>query len=123
METVSSMNIGMLDRSRMALCVFMFAIIAFNPFSMLVAKGGQLDGVFSDRMHNGGRMLHSVGGLGKFTIQFSLKQVYIYHLLLLCSDSFDIFFNLCNFHPKRNVKRVSEILSMSYVAKDLTTRR
>ena len=47
---------GMLDRSRFMLSIFMFGILAFNPFSSLVNKvGGAAMGDY-DRAH-GGRML------------------------------------------------------------------
>jgi hypothetical protein len=29
---------GMLDHSRMALCMFMFAVVAFNPFGMVLKR-------------------------------------------------------------------------------------
>ncbi|ELT88175.1 hypothetical protein CAPTEDRAFT_165299 [Capitella teleta] len=53
---------GMLDRSRMAVCIFMFAVLAFNPFGKILGKGISLQGSDSDfsRMHAGGRMLSGV---------------------------------------------------------------
>lgn len=70
---------GMRDRSRVALCVFMFAVLAFNPMGILL-KTGVDDGEVASfaaapaaaaassddysMPHNGGRMLSWFGGGG-----------------------------------------------------------
>ena len=38
-EEPISPTVGLLDRTRLALCVFMFAVLAFNPFGILFDKG------------------------------------------------------------------------------------
>ncbi|KAJ8297991.1 hypothetical protein KUTeg_024522 [Tegillarca granosa] len=49
---------GMLDRSRMVLCIFMFGILAFNPFGFLVNSGvGGNEGM--DSHFSSGRQLQS----------------------------------------------------------------
>ena len=57
---------GMLDRSRMALCVFMFGVLAFNPFSSLIGQSSNSVGSFvNSRVHDGGRMLFGLEESGK----------------------------------------------------------
>ena len=68
---------GMQDRSRVALCVFMFAVLAFNPMGIFLdlANGGMTDVTTSSassssassdyvQPHTGGRMLFGSGGGG-----------------------------------------------------------
>merc|ERR1719259_412796 len=60
---------GMLDRSRVALCVFMFAVLAFNPMGIFINLSSSNDGSDSgvtnaepadfSRPHTGGRMIMS----------------------------------------------------------------
>ena len=46
---------GMMDRSRLALCVFMLGVLAFNPFNLLFAS--QLQGPVADTSGHTGRTL------------------------------------------------------------------
>ena len=50
---------GMLDRSRFTLCIFMLAVLAFNPFGMLMKAGGEAGADYA-RAHDGSRMLYSL---------------------------------------------------------------
>ena len=40
-KTISAMR----DQTRMAMCVFMFAVLAFNPFGSLIGSGNSFDGI------------------------------------------------------------------------------
>ena len=49
---------GMMDRGRINLMIFMFAIFAFNPFSMLIGgSDSAADGVDYNQMHGGSRTM------------------------------------------------------------------
>ncbi|XP_072170768.1 sterol regulatory element-binding protein 1-like isoform X1 [Diadema setosum] len=60
---------GLLDRTRLVLCVFMFSILAFNPFGFLINKGfesyvfgsSSSESGHSGGMNGGGRKLMDVG--------------------------------------------------------------
>nr|XP_054756023.1 sterol regulatory element-binding protein 1-like isoform X1 [Lytechinus pictus] len=70
---------GLLDRTRLVLCVFMFSILAFNPFGFLINKGfesfvvGSGTGFGGDSMVAGGRkLMGEEGGSGVETRVLSL---------------------------------------------------
>lgn len=48
---------GMLDHSRMALCMFMIAVISFNPFGLVFSKVGLTGNEYSEKIE--GRSLFS----------------------------------------------------------------
>eukprot|EP00057_Strongylocentrotus_purpuratus_P009714 XP_011664188.1 PREDICTED: sterol regulatory element-binding protein 1 isoform X2 [Strongylocentrotus purpuratus] len=72
-RTNAGLSGGLLDRTRLVLCVFMFSILAFNPFGFLINKGfesfmvGSGTGFSGDSetMSAGGRkLMGEVGGEG-----------------------------------------------------------
>jgi hypothetical protein len=56
-QSTFTLNSGMMDRSRLTLCVFMFAVLAFNPFSLLF--GSKMSSVGSENSGHYGRTLQS----------------------------------------------------------------
>lgn len=65
MEGLSLSSCGMLDRTRIALCTFLFAFLFFSPLSFVLPqfnKGSIFSsGVDYSNMHSGGRTLSAVG--------------------------------------------------------------
>lgn len=53
---------GMLDRSRMALCVFMFTVFIINPLNFFFAGQDSLNGADYSLAHGTGRALQSSTG-------------------------------------------------------------
>lgn len=49
----------MRDQTRMALCIFMFAVLAFNPFGILLGSSSNSDGFAGQ---HAGRTLKNVNG-------------------------------------------------------------
>ncbi|KAM4025976.1 sterol regulatory element-binding protein 1 isoform 2-T2 [Anomaloglossus baeobatrachus] len=60
-EIPSPPNSGMLDRSRMALCVFVFLCLSFNPLSFLMGGSSSQEAPGSSTYHGGGRSMLGVG--------------------------------------------------------------
>ncbi|CAJ0964467.1 unnamed protein product [Ranitomeya imitator] len=59
-ETPSPPGTGMLDRSRMALCVFVFLCLSFNPLSFLMGGSSNSEASGSPTYHGGGRSMLGV---------------------------------------------------------------
>ncbi|XP_075035303.1 sterol regulatory element-binding protein 1 isoform X1 [Mixophyes fleayi] len=60
-EVPSSPSSGMLDRSRMALCVFVFLCLSFNPLSFLMGGSRSQESSGSDKFHGSGRNMLEMG--------------------------------------------------------------
>ncbi|XP_053550308.1 sterol regulatory element-binding protein 1 isoform X2 [Bombina bombina] len=60
-ELPSTPNSGMLDRSRMALCAFVFLCLSFNPLSFLMASSRSHETIDSGTFHSSGRSMLEVG--------------------------------------------------------------
>ncbi|XP_066432777.1 sterol regulatory element-binding protein 1 isoform X2 [Eleutherodactylus coqui] len=60
-ETPSPPSSGMLDRSRMALCVFVFLCLSFNPLSFLMGGSTSHEASGSSTYHGSGRSMLEVG--------------------------------------------------------------
>ncbi|XP_018414098.1 PREDICTED: sterol regulatory element-binding protein 1-like isoform X2 [Nanorana parkeri] len=56
-ELPSPPNSGMLDRSRMALCVFVFLCLSFNPLSFLMGGSRSQEASVSSAFHGSGRSM------------------------------------------------------------------
>ncbi|XP_073504591.1 sterol regulatory element-binding protein 1 isoform X3 [Phyllobates terribilis] len=59
-EIPSPPGTGMLDRSRMALCVFVFLCLSFNPLSFLMGGSSNSEASGSPTYHGGGRSMLEV---------------------------------------------------------------
>ncbi|XP_012826703.2 sterol regulatory element-binding protein 1 isoform X2 [Xenopus tropicalis] len=60
-EVPSPRSAGMLDRSRMALCAFVFLCLSFNPLSFLMGSSKSYDSLDSGSFHGTGRITLEVG--------------------------------------------------------------
>ncbi|XP_056390075.1 sterol regulatory element-binding protein 1 isoform X2 [Hyla sarda] len=60
-ETPNPPSTGMLDRSRMALCVFVFLCLSFNPLSFLMGGSSSQKVSEGSSFHAGGRSMLGVG--------------------------------------------------------------
>ncbi|XP_041085529.1 sterol regulatory element-binding protein 1-like isoform X2 [Polyodon spathula] len=62
-ELASPTTMGMLDRSRMALCMFAFLFLSFNPLASLTGDSGGYRSLDSSDYHGSGRSMlgHSLG--------------------------------------------------------------
>ncbi|XP_041431773.1 sterol regulatory element-binding protein 1 isoform X2 [Xenopus laevis] len=56
-EVPSPRSAGMLDRSRMALCAFVFLCLSFNPLSFLMGSSKSYDSLDSGSYHGAGRSM------------------------------------------------------------------
>ncbi|XP_052078651.1 sterol regulatory element-binding protein 1-like isoform X2 [Mytilus californianus] len=74
----SSVVGGMADKSRFALCVFMFSILAFNPFGSLIGSIGS-DGSNSG-YHRGGRTLLGLDGSDSATLDWIFPTLFMWML-------------------------------------------
>ncbi len=65
----------------MALCVFVFGILAFNPMSSLIGQGNSgLSGMVNNKVHDGGRMLFSLEeDAGQFIHSFLVISFINFH--------------------------------------------
>jgi hypothetical protein len=61
---------GMADKSRFALCVFMFSILAFNPFGSMLGSIGSSAGGSHGGSIRGGRTLLELNG----------KNIHVYNI-------------------------------------------
>jgi hypothetical protein len=61
---------GMADKSRFALCVFMFSILAFNPFGSMLGSIGSSAGGSYGGSNRGGRTLLELNG----------KNIHVYNM-------------------------------------------
>ena len=61
-RTNAGLSAGLLDRTRLVLCVFMFSILAFNPFGFLINKGFESFMVGSGTGFSGDSDTMSAGG-------------------------------------------------------------
>lgn len=70
--------IGMTDRSRLTLCIFMFAVLLFNPFGFILGKAAQNfaspDATFEHGMNGGGRTLKGVAADEEMSPLWSLAM-------------------------------------------------
>ncbi|KAG8545880.1 hypothetical protein GDO81_020177 [Engystomops pustulosus] len=60
-ETPSPPSTGMLDRSRMALCVFVFLCLSFNPLSFLMGGSTSPEAPGDSNFHGSGRSMLGLG--------------------------------------------------------------
>ncbi|KAG8433354.1 hypothetical protein GDO86_017581 [Hymenochirus boettgeri] len=60
-EVPSSPSTGMLDRSRMALCTFVFLCLSINPLSLFMGGSRSQESVDGSSFHGGGRSMLGVG--------------------------------------------------------------
>ena len=56
----SSVSLGMMDRHRMIVCVFLFGILAFNPFSSLIGSDSGNGGLNGDGSFGNSRKILGV---------------------------------------------------------------
>ena len=72
-------TLGMMDRSRMVLCMFMFTILIVNPFSKTFSLTSESAAGGEDymRQHGGGRNVLDYEGHGKVTGLHGLLKIRI----------------------------------------------